>query len=360
MKTPSDLIKTPKNSADAEKASGTSIRSKARFFEEETPETNGKRSDENSRQPKLEVAIGNSELKLEEESEEELLRQPGLEQTGGNSIELMLKELDESLKKLKLELKQLEQAGEDSMELTPEEESELKLELKKLEQEGINSMEPTPEEELDLEIKLMEQQLKKEGEEKRRENQLKKDKEAKEQLESSQAKNRVNFSPLITPSRNPNDLLGGMSAKGGAAAEWELGEEEPEIENRNRPGFFTIIGNMRSISSFCRSLLPNRGAAAEGELVVEEAHKQDCNEEQMGLVEMGELLKITKEDTHKALEDARKALKERAAENKKSEQRIEALREKQARGESGPSAISARSKATTVSNPLNPRQNPKR
>ncbi len=286
------------------------------------------------------------------EESDENLRQPGLEQTGGNSIELMLKELDESLKKLNLELEQLEQAGEDSMELTPEEESELKLELKKLEQEGINSMELTPEEELDLEIKLMEQQLRKEGEKKRREKQLEKDKKAKEQLES-QAKDKGNFSPL-------NDLLVGGAAKEGAAAEGELGKEEPEMENRNRASFFTRIGNMRSISSFCRSLLPNRGAAAEGELVVEEAHKQDCNEEQMGLVEMGKLLKTTKEDTHKALEDARKALNERAAENKKSEQRIEALREKQARGESGPSAISARSKATTVSNPPNPRQNPKR
>ena len=305
--------------------------------------------------------LRDNEIYSVEESDENL-RQPGLGQTGGNSIELMLKELDESLKKLKLELEQLEQAWEDSMELTPEEESELELELKKLEQEGINSMELTPEEESDLEIKLMEQQLKKEGEVKRRQKQLEKDKKAKEQLESSQAKDRVNFSPLITPSRNPNDLLSGGAAKEGAAAEGELGKEEPEMENRNRASFFTRIGNMISISSFCRSLLPNRGAAAEGELVVEEAHKQDYNEEQMGLVEMGKLLEITKEDTRKALEDARKALKERAEENKKSEERIEALREKQAqvRGESRPSTISARARAKTASNPPNSRQNSKR
>ena len=319
--TPFDLTRTPKTGAEEITASVA--------INKAVPSRDNKRyiaegGDEDSRQPEL-----------EEESEEELLRQLGLlelEQAGGNFTEQTSEELD-------LEIELLEQAGGNSTEPRPEDAS-LIQELKQLEQAEEKSTEPTPEE-LDLEIDLIEQNLKKQDEEKL-------------------AQDKGNFSPLITPSINPTDLLGGISAKEGAAAKWELGEEKPEMENRNRPGFFTRIGNMRSISSFCRSLLPNRGAAAEGELVVEEAHKQDCNEEQMGLVEMGKLLKITKEDTHKALEDARKALKERAAENKKSEQRIEALREKQARGESGPSAISARSKATTVSNPPNPRQNPKR
>jgi hypothetical protein len=285
------------------------------------------------------------------EGSDENSRQLGLEQTGENSIELMLKKLDESLEELKQELNQLEQGGEDSMVLTPEEKLELESELEKLEQKEINSMELTPEEESDLEIKLMEQQLKKE------------DKEAKKQLENPQTKDEVNLNIPITSPRKHNDLLDDMPAKEVEAAEEKLGKKEPEIDNRNRISFFTRIGNMTSISSFCRSLLPNRdrGPAAEGELVEKKTPKQDFNEEKMELVEMRELLNRTKKDVREALEDAREALIERAAENKKSKERIEILKAKQALVtiESKPSNTSASASARAASNSPNSRQNPK-
>jgi hypothetical protein len=323
-----DPTKTSKTSAAETKAAGTFNRSKARFFEEKTPERNGKRSDENSRQPEPEAAMGNSELKLEE-SDEELLKQLGLLEP---------------------------------IELTPEEDAALMLELEQLEQAEKNSTEQTSEE-LNLEIELIEQNLKKQDEEKISQRRL-------EKAEKKLAQNERNFNPL---------LIGDIETKKGAVAEEELGEERPVIENRNRTSLFTRIGNMTSISSFCRSLLTNRGgAAAEVELGEKEAHKQAWNKEQIESEPEKQKDRSDEESAERKLKlqqareaeaareirrnlskDLRKIEEKKAEANKESEEKIKALRAKQL-AVKRPSNTLVRGKTTASKTSPNSRPGPKK